>query len=64
MSREYIVIIVDEPTDGHDVDGESARVFMRFTEPPSDEFLLRIAKENLGKRVYSLLGASSWTSVP
>lgn len=60
MSREYMVLIVDEPTDRYDVDDMPAKVFMRFTEQPTDNFMNRIARDNPGKRVYCLLGASSW----
>jgi hypothetical protein len=60
MSREYLVLIVDEPPEFRDIDDMPARVFMRFTEQPDDEFLGRISAENRGKRVYCLLGASTW----
>lgn len=63
MSREFMVLIVPEPSeDSIDVNDLTARVFMRFTERPSEDFLGRLADENPGHRVYCLLGASSWYS--
>lgn len=55
-----MVLIVDEPPEFSDIADMPAKVFMRFTEEPGDEFLSLIAKENPGKRVYCLLGASTW----
>lgn len=63
MSWEYMVLFVDEPENEHSIDDMPARVFMRFTEAPSDDFLQRLAVSNPGKRVYCLLGASTWHSV-
>jgi len=60
MSQEYMVLIVDVGGKDRNIDDAPAKVFMRFTEEPTTEFLEAIAKENPGKRVYSLLGASSW----
>lgn len=60
MSKEYLVLLVDAGEDDHSVDGKKAEIFMRFTEEPSEEFLQRVAKLNVGKRVYSLMGASTW----
>lgn len=62
MSKSWMVLIVPEPKDDFvlDVDGSSAEIFMRFTEEPDLEFLSRLAKQRPGKRVYSLLGASTW----
>lgn len=60
MSREYMVLIADEPNGHVDVQGVSATIFMRFTEPPPEDFLERLAAANKGKRVYCLLGASTW----
>ena len=63
MSREFMVLIVPEPSeDAIDLDDSPARIFMRFTEPPSDDFLGRLADGNPGHRVYCLMGASSWFS--
>ena len=63
MSREYMVLIVPEPSELMiDLDDSPARIFMRFTEQPSDDFLGRIADENPGHRIYCLMGASSWYS--
>ena len=59
MSRSYMVLFVSPDQDGS-VDGMEAEVFMRFTEPPTDEFLKRLADEQPGVRVYSLMGASTW----
>ena len=65
MSRDYMVLIVPEPTEETiDIEDLPARVFMRFTEPPPDEFLQRLSAANPGHRVYCLLGASSWHSTP
>lgn len=67
MSREYLVLIVDEPPEGRDIDSDDAakaEVFMRFTEEPSDAYLERLARANPGKRIYSLMGASTWHSSP
>ena len=50
------------PLGSDDIEDQAARVFMRFTEPPSDDFLNRLAIANPGKRVYCLTGASSWHS--
>lgn len=61
MSKEYMVLIV-QPDNG-DIDGASAKVFMRFTEPPDDDFLKRLAASVPGKRVYCLSGASTWCEV-
>lgn len=60
MSREYMVLLVDEPANEHNIDGQAAQVFMRFTEQPDEEFLGRVSQANPGKRVYCLLGASTW----
>lgn len=46
-----------------DIDGQSAKVFMRFTEEPDESFLKRLAIANPGKRVYCLSGASTWHSI-
>lgn len=62
MSKEYMVLIV-EPDAGGDIDGMAAEVFMRFTEAPDDDFLKRLAANVPGKRVYSLIGASTWHEV-
>ena len=63
MSREFMVLIVPEPSELMiDVEDSPARIFMRFTEPPSDDFLSRRADGNPGHRVYCLMGASSWYS--
>jgi hypothetical protein len=63
VSREYLILIVDEPPDGKDVDGATAEIFMRFTEEPTEGFIERVARLHPGRRVYSLLGASSWQSI-
>lgn len=60
MSREYLVLIVEVPDDNRDINGLPAEIFMRFTEEPTSDFLERLAQMNEGKRVYSLLGASTW----
>lgn len=62
MSKEYMVLLVEktEDDDSLDIDGQPGEVFMRFTEPPSDDFLKRIAKSRPSHRVYCLVGASSW----
>jgi len=63
MSREYMVLIVPEPSeDAIDIDDSPARIFMRFTEAPNDDFLGRLAAAHPGHRVYCLMGASSWHS--
>ena len=63
MSREFMVLIVPEPSELMiDVEDSPARIFMRFTEPPSDDFLRQLADGNPGHRVYCLMGASSWYS--
>ena len=64
MSKEYMVLLVEktEDDDSLDIDGQPAEVFMRFTEPPSDDFLNRLAKIKPKHRVYCLVGASSWHS--
>lgn len=62
MSKEIIVILVDEVDESSDIDGQPAQVFMRFYEPCDPDFLRRLANENPGKRVYELSGASSWYS--
>lgn len=65
MSREYMVLLVEplEVCPGvATVEGAQAEVFMRFTEEPDSDFLHRLAGENPGKRVYCLLGASTWHS--
>lgn len=59
MSREYMVLLVDEPEDG-DVDDMAARVYMRFTEEPRAQYLEGLAAYYPGKRVYCLMGASTW----
>lgn len=59
MSRCYMVVRVT-PDENGEVDGQPAEVFMRFTEEPSDEFLSRLANEQPSKRVYCLLGASTY----
>lgn len=61
MSKDYMVLIV-QPDNG-DIDGASAKLFMRFTEPPDDDFLKRLAATVPGKRVYTLSGASTWYEV-
>lgn len=64
MSAEYIILLVDEPeSETNSIDGQAAKVFMRFYEPPTPEYLKTVARENPGKRVYSLLGASTWYSL-
>lgn len=63
MSREYVVLIVDEPPEDRDVEDMPARIFMRFTQEPAEDYLLRLAKGHPGKRVYCLMGASSWYAV-
>lgn len=60
MSREYMVLIADEPPCDRCIEYLHAKVFMTFTERPDDDFLGRIAAQNPGKRVYCLLGASTW----
>ena len=62
MSKEIIVLLVDDPGDQQDIDDAAAKVFMRFTEPPEEDFLQRLAQANPGKRVYCLTGASTWHS--
>ena len=62
MSKEFMVLIVPEPDEMSDVDHSSARIFMRFTERPSDDFLRQLADGHPGQRVYCLTGASSWYS--
>jgi len=62
MSKEYLVLFVDEPGSWRDVDGQKAEVFMRFTEEPTEDFLSQLARQNRGRRVYCLMGASSWFS--
>lgn len=62
MSREYLVLIMPEPEDG-DIEDAEARVYMRFTEEPSEDYLHRLAWQYPGQRVYSLLGASTWHQV-
>ena len=59
MSQEYMVVIVT-PNDDSSVDGASAEVLMRFTEPPGDDFLQRLAESRPGERVFCLMGASTW----
>lgn len=59
MSREYLVLLVEPDANGS-IDGQPAEVFMRFTEQPESNFLGRIATSNPGKRVYCLMGASTW----
>ena len=59
MSREYMVLFV-EPNAIGGIDGQSAEVFMRFTEEPEAEFLQRLAESRPGERVYCLMGASTW----
>ena len=59
MSKEYMVLLVDEPEDG-DVEDQPAEVYMRFTEEPASDYLERIAHSHPGKRVYCLMGASTW----
>ena len=65
MSKEYLVLIVEDPDkyDQYDVDGLPAEVFMRFTEEPKEEFLITVARAHPGKRVYCLMGASTWHSL-
>lgn len=63
MSRECIVVIV-QPDERGNVDGAPAEVFMRFTEEPDADFLQRIATSQPGKRVYCLMGASTWYEAP
>lgn len=41
MSREYVVLVTDEPKPHGDIDGQSATIFMRFTERPDDGFMQR-----------------------
>lgn len=60
MSKEYIVLYVKESTDSNEIDGQPAKVFMRFTEEPPSDFLYRLAKDAPGYRVYCLLGAATW----
>lgn len=60
MSAEYVVMLVDEPGEEEDIEGCAAQVFMRFTQEPTPEFLAKVAKSNPGKRVYCLMGASTW----
>jgi hypothetical protein len=62
MSKEYIVLLVDEPENEHSIDGQSAQVFMRFYEPPPEDYLQSLSRLHPGKRVYSLMGASMWHS--
>ena len=63
MSQEYMVLLVKKPKKGTlSIDDLPAKVFMRFTEEPSGEFLNRLAAANPTKRVYCLLGASTWHS--
>ncbi len=62
MSKEYMVLLVDEPENEHNVDGQPATVFMRFTEHPGNDFMYRLAAYNPGKRLYCLIGASTWFS--
>lgn len=65
MSQEYLVLLV-EPTEVcpgvSTIEGAKAEVFMRFTEAPGESFLSQLAYENPGKRVYCLMGASTWYS--
>lgn len=61
MSQEYMVLLVDKPDEStNSIDDQPAKVFMRFTEKPSDDFLAQLARENPMSRVYCLLGASTW----
>lgn len=63
MSKDVVVMLVDDPgEDEYNIDGQSAEVWMRFYEPCTDDLLNRLAKENPGKRVYQLSGASTWYS--
>lgn len=63
MSQDYLVLILDCEEDAYSIDGAKGDVFMRFTQKPPSEFLQKLAAERLGKRVYCLLGASTWHSV-
>lgn len=61
MSQEYMVLLVKKPkNDTLSIDDQPAKVFMRFTEPPDDDFLNRLALANPRHRVYCLMGASTW----
>lgn len=63
MSREYMVLLVETPTpDTNDIQGCKAEVFMRFTEEPTQDFLYRLSQQHPTKRIYSLMGASTWFS--
>lgn len=62
MSKAYVVISTDEPTD--DVDGSDAKIEMRFYEKcDAEKFAKDMARANLGKRFYVLLGADAWWCV-
>ena len=63
MSKNYIVLLVDQPTPPHNpnIDMQPAQVFMRFHEWPEQDFLKRLAEQHPDKRVYCLMGASTWT---
>lgn len=61
MGQDCIVVLVNDPgPDKWSIDGQEARVFMRFYEPPEDDFLERLSKQHPGWRVYSLCGAQTW----
>lgn len=53
---------LEYPNGTGNIDDQPAHVFMRFTEQPNDEFLSRLARANPGRRVYCLMGASTWYS--
>lgn len=56
-----MVLIVDEPSNETiDIDDLPAKVWMRFTEAPSDNLLIGVSRVHPGKRVYCLMGASTW----
>lgn len=59
MSKGFLVLIVPEPEELGDIDDSPAHIFMRFTEHPGDDFLIRLAEQH-DSRVYCLTDASSW----
>lgn len=61
MGQDCIVVLVKDPgPDKWSIDGQEARVFMRFYEPPEADFLERLAKQYPNWRVYSLTGATTY----
>lgn len=55
-----VILVTPRDTYGEGIEGAQAEVWMRFTEKPPADLLRRLARENPGKRVYCLLGASTW----